>query len=178
MAFEITDHVFSHLCHQESSRAWVVTGVTLPLCARCTGVYAGAALVALTLPFARFDPSRRMLLCAGAAMLQMGVLGFNPFVEPPTLRMLSGSLFSAGAIYFLWLPIRAILWGVKADRPSPFLIAAAAAVALPQVLVRTNALWAASAVEALALVGVALLALIAMIDAVMITHSALARRPA
>lgn len=35
------------VCHQQSGRSFHLFGVQLPVCARCTGIYAGAALAAL-----------------------------------------------------------------------------------------------------------------------------------
>jgi len=43
--------LFSHSCHQIPNRCYTVNGLTMPVCARCLGVYAGfavAAFVALT----------------------------------------------------------------------------------------------------------------------------------
>jgi glycosyltransferase involved in cell wall biosynthesis len=52
--FDLAQSIFSHVCHQEPGRSWVLGGVTLPLCARCAGFYAGAFLAVLALPAARF----------------------------------------------------------------------------------------------------------------------------
>jgi Predicted membrane protein (DUF2085) len=51
--------VGSLLCHQRPERSFVLWGSQMPVCARCTGIYAGAALAALALLFvARLKPSR------------------------------------------------------------------------------------------------------------------------
>lgn len=34
----------AHICHQIAERSWHVDGVQLPVCARCLGVYVGAAV--------------------------------------------------------------------------------------------------------------------------------------
>jgi uncharacterized membrane protein len=34
------------ICHQQPARSFHLAGVQLPVCARCTGIYAGAALAA------------------------------------------------------------------------------------------------------------------------------------
>jgi uncharacterized membrane protein len=171
---ELVREVFSHLCHQDPSRAWVLGGEPLALCARCTGVYAGAALAALALPLvARFRPSAGVLWLHGAAMLQMLVLGFNPLAEPAWLRTLSGSLFAAGAVYFLWLPVRARLWPEAAGGPRAHFAVAAGALLLLQLLLRIDSRVAGAAVECLALAGLGLLALLVAAGAL-----ALAVRPA
>ena len=51
--------VGSVLCHQHPERSFFLWGSQMPVCARCTGIYAGAAIAALALPFvARLKPSR------------------------------------------------------------------------------------------------------------------------
>jgi hypothetical protein len=37
----------SLICHQRPERSFLLFAVTLPVCARCTGIYAGAALMAM-----------------------------------------------------------------------------------------------------------------------------------
>jgi hypothetical protein len=39
----------SLICHQRPERSFYLFGVPLPVCARCTGIYAGAALMAMTM---------------------------------------------------------------------------------------------------------------------------------
>jgi uncharacterized membrane protein len=166
---ELARAVFGHLCHQEPSRAWQFGGEAAVLCARCTGVYASAALATLALPFARFEPSRRILWLFGAAMIQMGILGFNPFFEPTWLRTLSGSVFSAGAVYFLWLPARAALWP-GGGRPRTFFYAAAGAIVLLQVLVHIDLPAMAYVIETIALFGIAAFAALAALDIAVLTR--------
>ena len=51
--------VGSLLCHQRPDRSFFLWGSQMPVCARCLGIYAGAALAAIALPFvARVKPSR------------------------------------------------------------------------------------------------------------------------
>ena len=46
------------ICHQLPARSFHLWGAALPVCARCTGIYAGAAAVALTVFVARVMPCR------------------------------------------------------------------------------------------------------------------------
>ena len=46
------------ICHQLPVRSFHLWGAALPVCARCTGIYAGAAAVALTVFVARAMPYR------------------------------------------------------------------------------------------------------------------------
>lgn len=51
--------VGSLLCHQRPERSFFLWGSQMPVCARCAGIYAGAAIAALVSPFvARLKPSR------------------------------------------------------------------------------------------------------------------------
>jgi len=51
--------VGSLLCHQRPERSFFLWGSQMPVCARCTGIYAGAAIAALALPVvARLKASR------------------------------------------------------------------------------------------------------------------------
>jgi len=54
LAVYATGHV---VCHQLPLRSFHVWGVSLPVCARCTGVYAGAAATAIALTVGRWRPS-------------------------------------------------------------------------------------------------------------------------
>ena len=50
----------SVICHQRPERSFSVSSVPLPVCARCTGIYAGAAAVAgVVLLFGRAGSRRR-----------------------------------------------------------------------------------------------------------------------
>ena len=46
------------ICHQLPVRSFHLWGAALPVCARCTGIYAGAAIVALAVLVARVTPFR------------------------------------------------------------------------------------------------------------------------
>lgn len=63
----------SFVCHQQSARSFHMAGAQLPVCARCTGLYAGAAFGVLLLP--RWSPTAvprlRVLLITSA--VPMGI---------------------------------------------------------------------------------------------------------
>jgi len=59
-----------YICHQRPERSFFVGGKQLPICARCTGLYAGAALAALLVLFvaAPLTSARARRLLALAAV--------------------------------------------------------------------------------------------------------------
>jgi uncharacterized membrane protein len=61
----------SVLCHQRPGRSFHLLGVQLPVCARCTGIYAGAALIALLPAYTRTRETwqRARMPSARAALL-------------------------------------------------------------------------------------------------------------
>jgi len=82
---------------------WAPGGVLLPFCQRCTGFYAGAA-VALVLHLAlRIRPGNRFLLVHGGFLLLMIPFGYHWIPQNALVRALSGVLFGAGVVSFLWL---------------------------------------------------------------------------
>ena len=76
----------SVICHQRAERSFFIAGTQLPVCARCTGLYAGAAL-AVPLVFLMASPvsARRARTMLGMAALPtaitwtLEVTGVAPF---------------------------------------------------------------------------------------------------
>ncbi len=89
------DAVFAGMCHRIPERTLVIAGVAMPLCSRCAGVFAGAALGALAV-WPRLSPRGHRLLvtAAGAAML-IDVLTQDLGVHPVwhATRLATGLLF-------------------------------------------------------------------------------------
>jgi uncharacterized membrane protein len=84
------------ICHQRPERSFFVYGSQLPVCARCTGLYAGAALAApLALFRLRRADSARYLLAAAAI----------PTVFTWTLEFAFGLPFSNTARFIAALPL-------------------------------------------------------------------------
>ena len=175
MPHDLASAVFSGLCHQQIDRAWIVGGTALALCARCTGVYAGAVFGLVALPFLRTRPSSTLVALHLAAVLQMVALGGHlwPPEQPAWLRTLSGQVFVTGVIFLLWSPIRAA-WlehaVPNAAAPGRGAVAYGAAVVAAwaglQLLIRCPAPWAARVLEWAALAGLVVLGSLALSAAV------------
>lgn len=132
---DLLRHVFGWVCGQDPAHTWSPGGELLPLCQRCTGVYAGAfvaALLHLAWPPA---PTPRWLWLNGAFLLFILPSGFYWIPQNAELRSASGILFGFGLVGFLWLTLP------RKDEP------ASAKNSRPQL-----AAFAASLIAALALI--------------------------
>jgi protein tyrosine phosphatase (PTP) superfamily phosphohydrolase (DUF442 family) len=95
--------IFSHVCGE--GRAFVVDGAALPVCERCFGLYAGAALTALWLLASGI--ARRGLPHTREALAQVGMLlaamagGLHWIDAGPTWRLLCG--LWTGHVAMVWL---------------------------------------------------------------------------
>ena len=96
---------FAPLCHQSADRSFLIGGVPLAVCARCTGIYLGFLAGVLAIPFlhrSRFLRRRwpqlntRRMLLAGAALMGIEFLLTHSLLPPlDLLRALSGTWFGA-----------------------------------------------------------------------------------
>jgi uncharacterized membrane protein len=82
----------SLVCHQLPSRSFAIEDTTLPVCARCTGIYAGAALAAvLAVGRRRTNRSRPSPFPPATARLLLG-LAAAPTVITIAAERLSGAM--------------------------------------------------------------------------------------
>lgn len=100
------ESLFSIVCGQNPGHTWTPGGELLPVCQRCTGLYAGATLAILLQLVFRPRPTARYLWVHGALLLQMVPQGFHLVPQEPLSRTISGVLFGAGLVAFLLLPLR------------------------------------------------------------------------
>jgi uncharacterized membrane protein len=86
------------ICHQRPERSFFVAGAQLPVCARCTGLYAGAALaVPLALAAASLPSTRRARQVLAVAAL--------PTALTWSLEFAGGIPFSNTARFAAALPL-------------------------------------------------------------------------
>jgi uncharacterized membrane protein len=110
---------FALVCHQRSARSFHWCSWPLAVCARCTGIYAGAWLGILLYPWWRrlsapVLPARRYLMLALAPLLVdwiFGALGVT--ASYAVVRMATGLLAGSVAAFYL-LPILLILGDKRA----------------------------------------------------------------
>jgi uncharacterized membrane protein len=83
------------VCHQQIARSFQLWGVQLPVCARCTGIYVGAALAAAAISLAqrplRLDRQRSLLLASAVPIALTLVFEWTTGITPSNVvRAISG----------------------------------------------------------------------------------------
>ncbi len=164
MIHEITNYIFSFLCHQEPMRCWAPGGNVLTLCQRCTGVYVGAAMMLPLLPLMKFKSNNKILWIHGFFMLQMLIFGFHLIPHSAMIRTLSGQIFITGAFYFLWHNIQDQRGLSNSNSPPKYyFLGIAVNLLLLQLLVHTPLPFISTLIEILAFVGLLTIAVLSLI---------------
>jgi uncharacterized membrane protein len=105
---EILRDLYGFQCHQRTSRSLVWLGVSLPVCARCTGIYFGLGFAVLVRrPQVRLDPLKAWLLL-GALFLALDVATESVGLRPASalFRFATGAFLSYGIALLL---VRALM---------------------------------------------------------------------
>jgi len=85
--------IFSPVCHQNPERSFW----SLPLCARCFGLYLGLGLAGLFLPLFSLPFSRRLIIIGVAASLALaGLSAFSSALDGNYVRLGLGLSVGAG----------------------------------------------------------------------------------
>lgn len=169
--------LFSFVCGQQ--HCWVLGGITLPLCQRCTGLYAGAICALLLILLFRPRPGEFLYWLHGFFMLFMFPFGFHLVPHGALMRTFTGALFAFGLVYYLALnPLTALrIW--KPERTSHvlfYLVLVAASIALLLWSVRTGGNIIAIALSAIAATGLAALVLLASANLIVLPATVRALR--
>jgi uncharacterized membrane protein len=122
------------VCHRITERSFVIAGLQLPLCARCTGIYLGF-LTTVVVCFLRgrrrpaILPPRGIVALLVLFLAIVGVDGMNSYIslfptlphlyEPHnTLRLLTGTLEGIALAGFLWPVLHMSLWQFPQEQRS------------------------------------------------------------
>lgn len=159
--------LYSHVCGQLPAHTSAPGGSPLPFCQRCTGLYAGAAVAAAMHVALRIRASERFLQVHGGLLLLMVPLGFHWLPQDALVRMLSGVVFGAGVVSYLWLTAAPRVFALRdLDQRGAFAYAAAIAATVVLVPLAAShggvASWRALVVTATA--GLAALALLVLLN--------------
>jgi uncharacterized membrane protein len=116
------------VCHQRPERSFVAAGRPLPVCARCTGIYAAAplaCLLALAVPFGRgrrlwawAGTPRGILAAALPAAISVAVEWITGWTDPAT-RVATGALVGFGGAGLVCASISAPSAPAAAGVPPP-----------------------------------------------------------
>ena len=101
---------FALVCHQRSERSFHWYGWPLAVCARCSGIYAGALLGLLLYPgwrnlTAPVLPARRYLMLAVAPLLLDWMLGALGVIDSHAVIRMATGLLAGGVATFYLLPV-------------------------------------------------------------------------
>ncbi len=109
----VTAYIFSFLCSQDASRSFTIAGHLMPLCQRCTGLYAGMGLSFLWLLVTRNHkkglPPRSIVYVNIVCLLVMPIFGFHLLDPGPAWRLWSGLVYG-NAIVSLLLPAALVIY--------------------------------------------------------------------
>jgi uncharacterized membrane protein len=108
--------LFSLLCSQKHN--WLVGGLELPFCQRCTGLYVGAVPALLVYFWFRPKATNGMLWTHGMCLLLMVPFGYHLVAQSSEIRMLTGQIFAIGLVYYLTLLFADRWWKGRELLPS------------------------------------------------------------
>ena len=115
---------FSHACHQQPERSFFVADQPFAVCARCTGLYIGFALIGLLYPLLtslrRTDPPQRkwLFLAVVPFAIDFGLGFLGIWENTHASRFLTGALLG-GVVVFYVMPALAELSQRFKSRRSP-----------------------------------------------------------
>ncbi len=100
-------HSFKTLCHQLPERSFFIAGHQFAVCARCTGLYSGFALVLVLYPLIRsldsvdVPPVRWLFLAAAPLALDFSLTFFGIWENTHTSRLLTGMLLGGVTVFYV-----------------------------------------------------------------------------
>src|SRR5438094_2331212 len=99
--------VFSFVCHQIPERSLRLAGHQFAVCSRCTGLYTGFAVAALSYPLAhpltRTDAPRRrwLILAAVPLLIDFSLTYFGVWSNTHLTRFPTGALLGVVAVFYV-----------------------------------------------------------------------------
>jgi uncharacterized membrane protein len=116
-------HSFKTLCHQLPERSFFIAGHQFAVCARCTGLYGGFALVLFPYPLIRSlhstdVPKAKWLFLAAAPLgIDFSLTLFGIWENTHTSRLLTGMLLGGVTVFYVMPGILEL--AQRASRVSP-----------------------------------------------------------
>lgn len=100
-------HSFGNLCHQLSERSFFIAGHQLAVCARCTGLYGGFALLLFLYPLIRplqttaVPQSKWLFLAALPLAVDFSLTLLGIWENTHTSRLLTGMLLGGVTVFYV-----------------------------------------------------------------------------
>ena len=116
-------HSFKTLCHQLPERSFFIAGHQFAVCARCTGLYGGFALVLLLFPLIRslhsnaVPQAKWLFLAAAPLAIDFSLTFFGIWENTHTSRLLTGMLLGGVTVFYVMPGILELAH--RASRVSP-----------------------------------------------------------
>ena len=131
---------FSSICHQLPERSFFIAGRPFAVCARCTGLYGGFALLLLLYPLIRtlrstYLPSSKWLFLAAVPLtVDFGLTFLGIWENTHTSRLLTGMLLGGATVFYVMPGIaelsERVFWPRTGNTSGPdFTIASAETIA-------------------------------------------------
>ncbi len=139
----ICETIFHFLCHQDAARSFVISGHTLPFCNRCTGLYIGLALTAITILATRTHrkgwPPITIVYISILSLAAMPIFGYHLLDPGPAVRLFSGLIYGM-AIANLLVPATAVI-AIPPTKRDHHTTSSRLAFCILLLLIATTALW-------------------------------------
>ncbi len=98
------------ICHRKPERSFFIKGHQFPVCARCTGFYAGLLIFLLYTFFSTIEYTSTLLILSIILLIPVSIDGFTQFFglrqSNNTLRFITGFIGGIGLIIFLKIVIK------------------------------------------------------------------------
>lgn len=107
-------NIAKYICHRRPERSFFIKGHQFPVCARCTGFYAGLIAYLIINHFIRHAYDINILMISIILMIPVAIDGFTQYFGPREstngLRFITGFIGGIGLIIFLKTILRWILY--------------------------------------------------------------------
>lgn len=111
--YPVLKQVYSGVCHQTDYKTFALNNLHFLVCARCTGIYAGALIGSFVLIFLRgnLNPGLKYFFISSVPMI-IDVIGYHAgFYEySKWVALATGLLFGSAAIVYILASIEKILF--------------------------------------------------------------------
>ncbi len=105
--------VYSIVCHQNTHKSFSCNNVPFLVCARCTGIYAGALISALLIVFYSKDfifKTKYLIMLSSPMLFDVILLNFGVYNYIDTLSAITGLLFGSSVFLYILSAIENLLF--------------------------------------------------------------------